>query len=189
MNRDITSYLKVYNNFLDKQQCEKTVIELTQHSDKFYKHEHYHPELGFHVLAGEEDLDVSYTDVSTRPYIMQRIWDAYAQYTKELNFKWFCGWNGFEAVRFNRYSNQSIMTEHCDHIHSMFDGQKKGIPIMSALAILNDNYSGGELVFWNDVVIEVKVGDMLVFPSNFLYPHRVDPVTDGVRYSCVSWAY
>ena len=189
MNKDLNSYLKVYNNFLDKQQCENTVIELIEESDKFYAHEHYDTGLGFVRLAGEENLHISYINVSTRPYIMQRIWDAYSQYTKDLNFKWFGGWSGFEAVKFNRYGKNSIMTEHCDHIHSIFDGQKKGIPTMSAVAILNDNYSGGELVFWNDVVINVKAGDMLVFPSNFLYPHRVDPITNGVRYSCVSWAY
>ena len=29
---------------------------------------------------------------------------------------------------------------HADHIHSMFDGEKKGIPILSVLGVLNDDY-------------------------------------------------
>ncbi len=33
----------------------------------------------------------------------------------------------------------------------------------------------------------LKTGDMIIFPSNFLYPHQVMPVTKGERYSIVSW--
>jgi len=29
---------------------------------------------------------------------------------------------------------------------------------------------------------------MLIWPSNFMYPHLVKPVTKGIRYSVVSWA-
>jgi hypothetical protein len=190
MNKDITSYLKVYNNFLDIEQCEQTVKELEEQSDLFSKHQYYTDKLGFHNLNGDKELDISYNNTSTRPYIMQRIWDVYNQYiVKDLDFKWYNAWVGFEPVRFNRYNTDIIMSNHCDHIHSIFDGNKKGVPCVSALGILNDNYTGGELVFWNDQVIKVKTGDMIVFPSNFLYPHRVDPVTSGTRYSFVSWCY
>lgn len=36
--------------------------------------------------------------------------------------------------------------------------------------------------------IEVKPNRMIVWPSNFMFPHRVAPVTKGVRFSVVSWA-
>jgi predicted 2-oxoglutarate/Fe(II)-dependent dioxygenase YbiX len=81
------------------------------------------------------------------------------------------------------------MAEHCDHIHSLFDGEIKGIPTMSLVGLLNDNYQGGEFVMWQDTVIPLKQGDVMVFPSNFLYPHRVDPVTRGTRHSFVAWAW
>jgi predicted 2-oxoglutarate/Fe(II)-dependent dioxygenase YbiX len=42
---------------------------------------------------------------------------------------------------------------------------------------------------WGDKVIEFKSGDLIIFPSNFVYPHRVETVTGGDRYSYVSWAY
>ena len=42
---------------------------------------------------------------------------------------------------------------------------------------------------FTDTPVEIGKGDLLIFPSNFLYPHRVDPVTKGVRYSYVSWAW
>ena len=41
------------------------------------------------------------------------------------------------------------MRKHFDHIHSIFDGQYKGIPVLSFIGILNNNYLGGELVINN----------------------------------------
>ena len=37
--------------------------------------------------------------------------------------------------------------------------------------------------------IELKKGDLLIFPSNFMYPHRVEPVLSGIRYSYISWVW
>jgi predicted 2-oxoglutarate/Fe(II)-dependent dioxygenase YbiX len=71
----------------------------------------------------------------------------------------------------------------------MFDGERKGIPTLSILGALNDDYEGGELVFWESEKIELKAGSIMIFPSNFMYPHRVDTVTKGTRYSYVSWVW
>ena len=40
-----------------------------------------------------------------------------------------------------------------------------------------------------DKKIDMKAGDLLIFPSTFMYPHRVDPVKNGTRYSYVSWTW
>jgi predicted 2-oxoglutarate/Fe(II)-dependent dioxygenase YbiX len=81
------------------------------------------------------------------------------------------------------------MQNHCDHIYSLFDGKRKGIPVLSIIGILNDDYDGGELIMLEDKKIDTKKGDLLIFPSNFLYPHQITPVTKGVRYSYVSWVW
>jgi predicted 2-oxoglutarate/Fe(II)-dependent dioxygenase YbiX len=44
-------------------------------------------------------------------------------------------------------------------------------------------------VFFTDEVYELKAGQLMVFPSNFLFPHKVETVTEGTRYSFASWAY
>ena len=80
------------------------------------------------------------------------------------------------------------MALHADHIHSMFDGKRKGIPILSVLGVLNDDYEGGEFYLIDDKVDFTK-GDILVFPSNFMYPHKVEPVKKGTRYSYISWIW
>ena len=37
--------------------------------------------------------------------------------------------------------------------------------------------------------VKFKKGDILIFPSIFLYPHRVDPVNKGIRHSYISWVW
>ena len=106
-----------------------------------------------------------------------------------VNMLFIDGLNGYSIIKFIRYNEGHQMAEHCDHISSLFDGKIKGIPMLSLVGQLNEDFEGGEFVMWGDKVIEFEAGDLIIFPSNFVYPHRVEPVTKGARYSYVSWAY
>jgi hypothetical protein len=85
-----------------------------------------------------------------------------------------------------KYENTGFYTWHVDHFAS--------IPrTMSCILLLNNDYEGGNLCFRNpdgsgEWEIEVKPNRMIIWPSNFLYPHTVKPVTKGKRYSVVAWA-
>ena len=80
------------------------------------------------------------------------------------------------------------MRTHYDHIQILFDGKLKGIPIISIVGLLNDNYEGGQFMCRGNE-IKLTRGDILLFPSNFMYPHEVREITKGIRYSFVSWAF
>jgi predicted 2-oxoglutarate/Fe(II)-dependent dioxygenase YbiX len=97
--------------------------------------------------------------------------------------------NKFSAIRFNRYSPGQIMRQHHDHIASLFSGDEKGIPVLSFILNLNDDYEGADLVFWEDYKVPLGKGDIIMFPSLFLFPHMVTEATKGKRYSAVSWAW
>lgn len=63
----------------------------------------------------------------------------------------------------------------------------------SLIYLINEDYEGGDLIFKTPdlkktLTIEKKQNTLLIWPSNFLYPHTVTPVTKGTRYSLVSWA-
>jgi predicted 2-oxoglutarate/Fe(II)-dependent dioxygenase YbiX len=63
----------------------------------------------------------------------------------------------------------------------------------SCIFFLNEDYEGGELLFKfpgnnREYKINKQKNSMVVWPSNFLYPHSVTPVTKGERYSVVAWA-
>lgn len=104
-------------------------------------------------------------------------------------FKVNCGLHIACPVRFNRYTINTLMKSHHDHIHSLFDGERKGIPILSIVGLLNDDYEGGGFFFFEDYEVKLKQGDILIFPSVFMFPHRVEKVTKGIRNSFVSWAW
>ena len=90
-------------------------------------------------------------------------------------------------MKFNKYSVGESIEPHHDHIHDMFDGKVRGIPTTSLIGVLNDDYEGGELLFWNEYRVDLKKGDVVAFPSVFLFPHEVTTVTGGIRYSWVTW--
>jgi predicted 2-oxoglutarate/Fe(II)-dependent dioxygenase YbiX len=97
--------------------------------------------------------------------------------------------NKFSAIRFNRYSPGQIMRQHMDHIHSLWNTQDAGIPVLSFILNLNDDYEGADLYFWDDYIVPLGKGDIIMFPSLFLYPHGVTEATRGRRFSAVSWAW
>ena len=87
--------------------------------------------------------------------------------------------NKFSAIRFNRYSPGQIMRQHHDHIHSLWNTQDVGIPVLSFILNLNDDYEGADLYFWDDYIVPLGKGDIIMFPSLFLYPHGVTEATRG----------
>ena len=93
----------------------------------------------------------------------------------------------FSPVRFNRYQKGQTMRIHCDHIKTLFEGEVKGIPVLSIIINFNDDYQGGDLIFWDDYKVDLGEGDVVVFPSLFLFPHRIEEVTENIRYSGVAW--
>lgn len=59
---------------------------------------------------------------------------------------------------------------------------------VSSIYYINDDYTGGEINFPRfNISYKPKANEMLVFPSTYVYNHSVSEVTDGTRYSVVSW--
>lgn len=59
---------------------------------------------------------------------------------------------------------------------------------VTALIYLNDGFSGGQHYFnYLDIRYTPNRGDILMFPSNFMAAHEVEPVTEGNRYSYLGW--
>ena len=61
---------------------------------------------------------------------------------------------------------------------------------LSISICLNNEYEGGEFVFnipEGYHTIPQNVGDAVIFPSNFMFPHQVNKVTKGTRYALIGW--
>jgi len=87
--------------------------------------------------------------------------------------------------RINKYGEGGFMSEHADNIHHSHN-QQYGYPSASLLFFLNDGYRGGELVI-ADKVYTPKRNSAIIFPSNFMFPHYVNKIEFGTRYSIITW--
>jgi len=94
---------------------------------------------------------------------------------------------GITDISALKYENSGFYNYHVDHVYT--------IPrTLSCILLLNNDYEGGELCFTDpsrkeEHIIKVEANKLIIWPSNFLFPHKVNPVTKGIRYSVIAWAY
>ena len=80
-----------------------------------------------------------------------------------------------------RYKEGQFYIQHTDS----FQQQQRSV---SCSFLLNDDYEGGEFAFFDrEIVISGSKGSIVMFPSNFMFPHEIMPVTSGTRYSIITW--
>jgi PKHD-type hydroxylase len=96
-----------------------------------------------------------------------------------------------ETMQITQYQENQYYDYHIDGLGiSYYDRppgniRHKRTRKLSMSLVLNDDFEGGQLQFYNEDPIENKKGMMIFFPSYL--SHRVRPVTKGVRYSLVTW--
>jgi len=73
---------------------------------------------------------------------------------------------------------------YAQHVDSFAD-----LPRMVSCSIsLNDDFVGGEFGFFDrKIITKAPKGSAIMFPSNFMYPHEILPITQGTRYSIITW--
>lgn len=102
---------------------------------------------------------------------------AVKHYSKRYNIGELRYW---EATNYVKYGPGQHFQEHHDHGYSYNC-------VVSLVAFPNDDYEGGELSFSiQGATIKPKAGDLYIFPSNYMYPHRAMPVLSGTKYSMVT---
>lgn len=80
-----------------------------------------------------------------------------------------------------RYNKDQFYTQHTDS----FLNQQRSV---SCSFLLNDDYIGGEFAFFDkEIIIRGPKGSIIMFPSNFMFPHEIMPVISGTRYSIITW--
>ena len=152
MNKNIEHYL-YKTNFLDKEYCEHSINVLNKNN--WTPHEWYNYSTDS-LSTNNEQPSVIQPDNYTpevrliNDYIIEKMHTSITEYLERLSFHWYTSWEGYSAIKFIRYNQEQTMEAHCDHIHSMFDGETKGIPTLSIIGLLNDNYEGGDIIMFED---------------------------------------
>jgi predicted 2-oxoglutarate/Fe(II)-dependent dioxygenase YbiX len=191
-NTHLHQLIKVYNSIVPSNSC-SDIIQGTE-SQSWMQHGWSSLETKNPFIYNNDDSELSMQPAT--PDLHSSLAPHIAKVFSEYNKKYFFHSsntlnlvNKISNVRFNRYKVGQGMKQHCDHIISLFDGKEKGIPVLSVIVNLNEGYEGGNLRFWGDHVVDLGCGDIVIFPSLFLFPHEVTPVTSGTRYSAVSWIW
>lgn len=87
----------------------------------------------------------------------------------------------YEAFNFVKYEGAGThFNIHADH------GPAYNCTV-SAVIYINDDYKGGDLKFprLDNLVYKPRVGDIAVFPSNYIYEHASLPMESGTKYCVV----
>ena len=181
----LKDFVKVYD-IIPKDDANKILEEVK--NIKYERHNFYSERTKSYMQHDIEPMRSGET-IPSHDLIMEYMWKAAEQYAiKDLGTDAWNGWEGFTRPKYNKYEVGEEMAFHCDHIHDIFDGTIRGIPVLTMIASFNDDYEGGHLIV-NDDPIKLKQGQIIVFPSIFLFPHKVDTITKGTRYTAVCWTW
>ena len=189
-NTQLKDLIHIERGLIATNLCDYIVDEIEK--KEWRPHSWYNNVQGTFGSEETKELDVQNITAEHQQLLTPFMISAGASYNAKYHFE--CErtmqiMNKFSAIRFNRYSPGQIMRAHHDHIASLFSGDERGIPVLSFILNLNDDYEGADLYFWEDYKVPLGKGDIIMFPSLFLFPHGVTEATRGRRFSAVSWGW
>jgi len=129
------------------------------------------------------DEEKSFTNIHWTNFILAGLTNKIENYFNNFNEYNKLTINTLNILKYNVGGHYKLHSDNCHKFPRS----------LSFIFLINDGYEGGELFFAspinkNELKIETKKNRLIIWPSNFLYPHAVTPVTKGVRYSIVAWA-
>lgn len=184
MSFDLRDYIVVFENIIPNELCDEVLAEYD--NDKNWMNTVTNGGSRRDIRRCDainmSDLSVIKQNQEKRKNIDDKLFacaaDAISKYNEKFEHAKIQGDSGYTLLR---YQEGEFYTQHTDH----FLQQPR---IVSCSFTLNDNFEGGEFGFFDrELVYKPPKGSALMFPSNFMYPHEVMPVTRHVRYSIITW--
>jgi len=182
----LSNYIKVYDNIFTPEDCAMIL-------DEYRDCEHWAPATV--SASSTENLNVRNCDVinvstpqiinknmhqrkKIDDIIFKRADMAAQRYITDFPACFLKSDSGYDLLR---YKTGGFYRQHTDSF--------KEQPRTVAMSInLNDDYVGGNMAFFDqEVQIRGGAGSVILFPANFMYPHEIMDVTEGTRYSIVTW--
>jgi len=182
----IESFIKNYDYIVSKELCERILNEYKNSSDWTHS-----------LIGGEASVDstirncdsiiLSDTEIIQRNFeirknidmeLHQQLLKVVEMYSKEFPHFSPSIDTGYQLLRYNP---GQFYIQHTDS----FIQQQRSI---ACSVTLNEDFVGGEFAFFDrEIMMRNSIGDVIVFPSNFMYPHEIMPVISGTRYSIITW--
>lgn len=111
----------------------------------------------------------------------ERIFQAIRQCVDDYGRLWGVGIASYESFNFVKYDGPGTHFKvHADHGPTY-------VCTVSVVVYLNDDYEGGEIHFprFDKLTLKPKAGDIVVFPSTYIYEHASQAMVSGIKYAVV----
>lgn len=189
MNTAVGDYIKVYDDILTKEECEYILSEY-KNSQEWHAGTIGENNQNDKSVRNCDNIGISVKEIIGANYETRKKIDdlvckhagrslhKYIEDFPDNNFlQYINSDSGYELLRYNE---GGLYKQHTD--------AGKKARTLSLSFSLNDDYTGGEFAFFDrEIKIKTKPGSVILFPSNFMYPHEIMPVTKGTRYSIITW--
>lgn len=144
-------------------------------------------------IRSTENLNLSVIDKSlSQVFFLHTLRHFFKKYLIHYNeyYNNELSWSDLRELSILKYTEGGFYTFHTDH-HVKFPR------LLSMILMINDDYEGGSLNFknpqhGNDTIIKSvkpEKNKLIMWPSGHLYPHAVEPVKKGTRYTAICWVY
>ena len=185
-NKPLKDFIMYKENFIDPEFCDSVLDEYhdTDYWEATLTGSGHDPQARKCSVIGISEPEIINENKEVRSKIDEEFYeivrDLIDEYQKqcpefELEIKED---TGYELLR---YEVGDFYVEHTDS----FKEQPRALTVIMSM---NNNYEGGEVaLFGRELSYKLDVGDVLVFPSNFMFPHEITKVTSGVRFSTITW--
>jgi predicted 2-oxoglutarate/Fe(II)-dependent dioxygenase YbiX len=183
--KNINDYIVVFENVVTHALCD-AILEEFSNEEEWHKTTVGHGAVD-QTVRSAETIVISYPHVIEENLKVRQKLDKYIfasaglvinKYKQKFPLCRIEEDSGYELLR---YKEGQFYTQHTDS----FKSRPRAV---SCSFSLNDDYEGGEWGFFNrEMVIKPPKGSAVLFPSNFMYPHEIMPITKGTRYSIVTW--
>lgn len=185
---ELSKYILLINNVLDPRTCSDILMEYSDTSEwaqaKVGAEEVERPD-----IRGAYSLGMSQPNVIERNPETRRALDkiVFERVNAALNF--YRSKMPFQDIPVGVDSGYDLLMYSEGRGYSQHVDSFTQIPrALSCSLLLNTDFEGAEFCFFDGkYVLKPTLGSALFFPSNFQYPHQVNLVTKGTRYSIVTW--
>jgi predicted 2-oxoglutarate/Fe(II)-dependent dioxygenase YbiX len=178
MRNSLKKYIAIIPNVLSQDFCKVVVEKNRKWNNAKVGNNFYNPDLRNCSVANVDEAEdkIFYNAVA-------KVYEIYSNNFMNradiINLGESVSDTGYELLR---YKKGEFYKRHTD--------DSKNDPRRLALSfVLNDDFCGGEFQFFSSHKVAPKVGEALVFPANFTYPHEVLKITQGTRHAMITWIY
>lgn len=190
INTNLENYLQVYHNVIPEKDSEKLMTTIYKYNNKFENstifqgiEQVYMPNyrktkmLCLTSLLLKTDPDILEID----KIIYSAMKSAIIKFTSTFPF-YNAQYNdtGYQVLR---YDKDDFFNRHSDRGNHILDSNR----MLSVVYLCNDEFKGGDLIFFDYFKVPLRKNSILIFPSNEMFQHMVTPILEGSRYTIVTW--